>query len=251
MLASRLTKEGEKTYYFGYPNYDSPTGRIIGLAYLGKKYLGEYLVDENKNKVMESMSAYLTSSHDKEIVEKALLEVSKEIVGWFKEGAVNVDPKIASAYYAIDRAYNASKVEEMLKSGNVVMDRYIYSNMGHQGGKIKTSKERKEFYDWNLRLELEMFGLRKDDIRIFLHVPTIYTGLIKGEREEALDEHERSEEHLRNAEESYMQLINYYDFNTIDCLHQMSDPIKLSDVKTPDEIHEEVYNEVVKALKLR
>lgn len=252
MLADRLTKEGELSYYFGYPNYKSPTGRVVGLPYLGKSYLGEELIYEHKDAILKKLSSTLQEDYNEELALKALNIVAEEIgVGWFPEGAPNVPPKIASAFYAIDRAYNAGAVEKLLETGNVIMDRYIYSNMGHQGGKITSSKERKEFYDWNARLELEMFGLRKDDIRVFLHVPTIYTGILKGGREELLDEHERDENHLRNAENAYLELASQYNFETIDCLHQMSDPIKLSDVKTPEEIHEEVYDCVARKLKLR
>lgn len=252
MLAKRLTENGEKSYYYSYPNYKSPTGKIIGLAYLGKSYLGKEIIDSHKEEVLNRISKEIKNDHDKKLVEKALELVAEEFgVGWFPEGAINVDPKIAGAYYAIDRAYNASEVEELLKTGNVVMDRYIYSNMGHQGGKIKTTEERQEFYDWNRDLELKTFGLREDDIRLFLHVPTIYTGILKGGREESLDEHERSEKHLKNAEAAYLELASRYNFETIDCLHQMSDPIKLSDVKTPEEIHEEVYKRIERKLNLR
>lgn len=249
MLAARLTKEGEQSYYFGYPQYNTPTGRIVGLSYLGKPYLAEDLVNSHREDVLKQLGEIYKEGYDEELVNKAIDLVAKELgAGWFKEGAPNVPAKIASGLYVLDRAYNAHRVEELLKSGNVVMDRYIYSNMGHQGGKFKTTNGRLAFYDWNRKLELEMFGLRNDDMRLFLHVPTIYTGIIKGAREEALDEHERDEEHLRNAEKAYMELVNCYDFETIDCLHQMSDPIKLSDVKTPEEIHEEVYKRVIKKL---
>lgn len=66
-----------------------------------------------------------------------------------------------------------------------------------------------------------------------------------------MDEHEKDTEHLKNAESAYLELAKNYGFETIDCLHEMSDPINSSDVKTVDEIHEEVYNVVKRKLNLR
>lgn len=257
MLVDRLTSEGIKTYYYGYPNYDTPTGKIVGLAYLGKPYLGAELVNNHRDAVLENLREYYKSQYkekeyNEELVNRAIDELAREMgVGWFPEGAPNVDPKISSGLYALDRAYNKGAVDKLLEDGNVVIDRYIYSNMGHQGGKIQDSCERANFYDWNRDLELGMFGLREDDIRLFLHVPTIYTGIIKASRDEELDEHERDENHLRNAENAYLELARRFEFETINCLSRMSDPISLSDVKTPDEIHEEVYGYVSKKLNLR
>lgn len=252
LLAKRLTDEGEKSYYFAYPNYDSPTGKIIGLAYLGKSYLAEELINGHRKEVLDRLGNIYKDGFDIELVNKAIDLVAEEMgVGWFPEGADKVDPHIGGGYYAIDRAYNASRVEELLKTGNVIMDRYVYSNMGHQGGKMSTPEERKEYYEWNLYLEHNMYGLRKDDIRIFLHVPTIYTTLTKNGRSEALDEHEKNEEHLKNAESAYMELVELYNFETIDCLKKKSNPIHLSDIKSIEEIHEEVYNRVTRSLRLR
>lgn len=254
-LVERLSEEGCKTFYYNYPNYASPTGKIIGLPYLGKSYLGAELVNSHREKVVERLKEIYqktNKTYDEKIVDLAIDLMGEELgVGWFKEGALNVDPKIAGAYYTIDRAYNAPNVDKLLDEGNVVIDRYYYSNMGHQGGKIKSSKERKDYYEWNVRLEREMFGLPKEDIAIFLHVPTAYTAILKKARGEELDEHEKDTEHLKNAEKAYLELATNYGFETIDCLHEKSVPIKLSDVKTIDEIHEEVYNVVKRKLNLR
>lgn len=67
LLVQRLSKEGKKIERVSFPSYDTPTGKIVGGAYLGKSYIGE---------------------------------------GYFPEGAANVDPKVASLYYAADRRYN-------------------------------------------------------------------------------------------------------------------------------------------------
>lgn len=250
MLVDRLCKDGEQTYYYNFPHYSSPTGQIVGLSYLGKPHMGAELINSHREAVLNRMSQHCKLKHHRELINKAIDLIAEECgVGWFPEGAPNVDPKIASGYYVLDRAYSMGEVKKLLETGNVVMDRYLYSNFGHQGCKFSTLEERKAFYDWDFKLEYEMYEIPHEDIRIFLHVPTIYTAIIKESRAEKLDELERDEEHLKKAEETYLEIAEMYDFDTIYGLHQQSDPIQLSDVKTPEEVHEEVYRKVLQRLK--
>ena len=60
--------------------------------------------------------------------------------------ASEVSPYVASIFYACDR-YDASfKIRQWLKEGKIVVaDRYVGSNIGHQGGKIKNKDERLKF----------------------------------------------------------------------------------------------------------
>ena len=49
LLVQRLKKEGHKVERFGFPMYDTPTGKIIGGAYLGKEYIGEGVFSSNES----------------------------------------------------------------------------------------------------------------------------------------------------------------------------------------------------------
>ncbi len=179
MLIERLEKENIKCFRFSFPNYDSPTGKIVGGPYLGKSYICN---------------------------------------GWFSEGATNVDPKVSSLYFAADRKYNINKVEELLSNGvNVILDRYMYSNMAHQGGKIKDKDERLKMYEWLDKLEFGLLELPKADIKVFLHMPYEVSLKLKSNRKEALDEHELSKNHLLMAETAYKEIAGLYDFKTIEC----------------------------------
>ena len=165
--------------YFAFPNYDSPTGKIIGGPYLGKSYIGEC---------------------------------------WFPEGAVEVDPKIASLYYAADRKYNIDMINSLLDAGyNVILDRYFYSNMAHQGGKINDKEERFKMYKWIEDLEINLLQLPIPDIKIFLHVPYEVSLEIRKNRKEKFDQHESDSNHLLNAERAYLEIANNYNFKTIEC----------------------------------
>ncbi|MDE2019428.1 MAG: hypothetical protein KGJ13_03705 [Patescibacteria group bacterium] len=59
--------------------------------------------------------------------------------------AETVGPYRASLFYGLDRFDAAlKKMNQWLADGRIVIaDRYVGSNMGHQGGKIKTKEERK------------------------------------------------------------------------------------------------------------
>ncbi|MBE6144012.1 MAG: thymidylate kinase [Firmicutes bacterium] len=190
---------------FSFPNYDSPTGKIVGGPYLGKNYIDK---------------------------------------SWFYEGASNVDAKVASLYYAADRKYNLKEIVKALDYGiNVVLDRYSYSNMAHQGGKLETKLEREELYDWIEKLEFELLELPTPDIRVFLHMPYKGTMILKGNRsEDTIDEHEKNEEHLKRAEMAYFEIADRFDFHIIECMEN-------DKIKRIDEIQEELSDFVLKEIK--
>ena len=203
LLVEKLENVGIKCVRFSIPQYDTPTGKIVGGPYLGKKYIYK---------------------------------------SWFSEGASNVNPKVSSLYYAADRKYNINKIEALINSGvNVILDRYMYSNMAHQGGKIKDKKERLDMYKWSEKLEFDLLELPKADIRIFLHMPYDVSLILKQNRPEGLDGHEKSKEHLILAENAYKEIAYLYNFKTIECSID-NNPRKIKD------INEELYNYVIKNL---
>ena len=198
LLEKRLTDEGLKCIRFSFPMYDSPTGRIVGGAYLGKPEIGP---------------------------------------SFFEEGAVNVDPHVVCLYYAADRKYHMAKIEEYVKKGYyVILDRYTTSNLAHQGSKIKDDDERFNMYQWIDKLEYWLLKLPKPDITIFLHVPFENTIELRKNRE-FIDEHEKSEEHLKNAEKAYVELSELYHWDKIEC-------IRNGKLRTIEDINDEVYSVV-------
>lgn len=233
-----------------YPRYDSPTGKIVGWPYLGKSYIPDEMIDKAIKKIVDGKKIPADKlSFLSDIIDELKVELS---VGWFKDGADSVDPRVASLYYAADRLAHQPEVEYLINQGcNVVLDRYVYSNSAHQGGKKATPEERNAIYDWNEKFEFELLGLLPADLRLFLHMPTEYANLIKALRAEKLDEHEKNQEHLYHAERAYLELIKKYDFDTIECVNKTQEEPILSDVKSIEEISEEVYSVVKRNLTLR
>lgn len=203
-LVDRLNLENINAIYLTFPMYDTPTGKIIGGPYLGKEYICE---------------------------------------GWFNEKAYNVDPLVASAYYAADRRYNFSKIENYLNNDTtVICDRYVDSNMAHQAGRELDKNKRLKLYKKIEILEHEIMELQKPDFTIFLHLPWEYSKKALELREEKPDQLESSYETLKNAETAYLEIAKMHNYYTIECM-------KGETRKTVDEIHEEVYTLVKKLIK--
>ncbi len=83
--------------------------------------------------------------------------------------AEKVGPLIPSIFYAADR-YDASfEIKKWLEEGKIVIsNRYVSSNMAHQGGKIKSKEKRQKFFDCLYKLEYELFKIPKPDLSLIL-----------------------------------------------------------------------------------
>lgn len=209
ILEHNLTNKGYKVKRFSFPQYEEGTGKIIGGAYLGKTEIGECV---------------------------------------FAEGAVNVDPIVASLYYAADRRYSFLKTieEEMEKNDVIILDRYVTSNLGHQGSKIHDKDKQDKFFDLIFELEYKICELPESDITIFLHMPLEATKSLKKNRA-SLDQHEQNDEHLKQAELTYLRLYKKYGWKYINCLRETYKDF--SSIKTPEEIFSDIFGIVSEALK--
>ena len=195
LLEQNLQKMGKECIRFEFPMYDTPTGKIVGRDYLGKKEMG---------------------------------------VSLFTEGSMNVDPHVVCLYYAADRKYNLSKIEEYIKKDYyVILDRYTTSNLAHQGSKIQDKDNRFDMYQWIDKLEYWLLQLPKPDKTIFLHVPFETALTIRTNKEGK----ETSEESLKRAEEAYLELTELYNWDKIECVQNKT-------LKSIDEIQQEILNKI-------
>ena len=211
LLSNKLNEIGMKTQIVSFPVYDSPTGRIFGACYLGKP---------------DMCDKYLNNEY-----------------GWFKEGASNVNPMIASLYAAADRKYNIEYINKLLDSGiNVIMDRYVYSNMAHQACKLLNKEEQEKFIKKLEMLEFEVLELLKPDITILLYVPVNVSAVLKSKRVEKGDQHENDLDYLKRAEDVYLLLKDRYNFKLIECTND-------NEMRTIEDINEELLDKVLEIEK--
>ena len=201
---AKFKEMGINIYNYSFPMYDTPTGKIVGGPYLGKLHIGD---------------------------------------GWFKEGAPNVDALTASAYYTADRRYNIGLINKHLENGDIViLDRYVESNMAHQGGKLKSKEEREKMYQKLDTLEFDIMELPRPDAVIFLYMPYEYAAILKKNRDESPDQHESNKSHLKQAEIAYLELTEKYGYIKITC-------VKDDIIRTIDDISNEVVLKIKEVIK--
>lgn len=160
--------------------------------------------------------------------------------------AEEIGPYRASVFFAIDRYAASNKIKTWLSEGKIVIaNRYVGSNMGHQGGKIKDEAERKKFFDWDYELEYTIFQIPKPDVNIVLHVTPEISQMLVDKKEARVylqgkkrDIHEDDLEHLKNAEIAYLQIArDYPEFTLIECVEN-------GELQTPEIIHEKIYTPI-------
>ena len=128
-------------------------------------------------------------------------------------GVGQVDPYLVALLFAGDRAGFAPQIRQWLAGGRaVVLDRYVYSNVGYQCAKLPAGEQRDRLMRWILDLEFGYYGIPRPDVSLFLDVPFAFTekklsevregddrDYLKGER----DIHEASLDLQRRVREVY------------------------------------------------
>lgn len=83
-----------------------------------------------------------------------------------------VHPQLVALLFAEDRHGAAPAIKATLQSGgNVLLDRYVYSNIAYQCAKIADQDEADRLRDWIFTTEYKTFELPIPDLNIFLDVP--------------------------------------------------------------------------------
>jgi len=154
----------------------------------------------------------------------------------------------ASVFYAADRFDGGLNIRKWLKEGYIVIaDRYFASNIGHQGGKIKTKNEREKFFHWLYNFEYKLFKIPKPTISFLLMMPPRVAQKLKmivaKKKGGKLDIHEKNLIHLKNAERAYLHATKIFpkDFRIIESMHDKK-------LRSPNNIHQEILEQVQKLL---
>lgn len=103
-----------------------------------------------------------------------------ELIARFLRGELGagdrVDPYLVALLFAGDRADAAAQLREWLAAGEaVVLDRYVYSNVGYQCAKLPEGPSREALRRWILDLEFGYYGIPRPDVSLFLDVPFDFT----------------------------------------------------------------------------
>ncbi|MBX4201516.1 hypothetical protein KW803_01290 [Candidatus Saccharibacteria bacterium] len=155
--------------------------------------------------------------------------------------AAKISPYTASLFYALDRYEAAKEIRRELDKGRVVLcNRYVGSNMAHQGSKFDDPVEQRGFFVWEDNLEFQLLNIPRPDINLFLRVPAeVSYELIRNKSARSYtskthDEHEGDIEHLKRSVATYDLLCQLFpkDFSAIECSknNQMLDIPEISNL---------------------
>lgn len=165
-----------------------------------------------------------------------------------------VPAEAASIFYAADRYITYKKeIEEVYnrKDEVILFDRYVSSNIIHQGAKKLqevdgSSEEIKEkslssFIEWLDDFEHEKLKIPRPDLVIFLNVPTEFTIKMREQRAnkitggEKQDIHESDTNHLKMANKSGLMAAKLLNWKVIECVNGDT-------LRSIDDIADEIFN---------
>lgn len=165
---------------------------------------------------------------------------------------IQVDPRLASVLYAADRFEASKKIKKWLDEGFCVLaDRFVSANQIHQGGKIRSVKDRGDFLEWLDEMEHKVFEIPRPDKVIYLDVPFEVSqkwlkkkvaqrkkGYLKGRKDVAED----NLQHLKDSRNAALYLVrNNKNWYKITCCSGMV-------CMLPEQVHEHVWKQVKKFL---
>ncbi|MBE6233411.1 MAG: dTMP kinase [Bacteroidales bacterium] len=140
----------------------------------------------------------------------------------------NVHPQLVALLFAEDRHGAAEQMKEVLdKGGNILLDRYVYSNIAYQCAKLESREEADSLREWIFNTEYGSFGLPVPDLNIFLDVPIGFVesrlrnqrkGTDRDYLEGSQDIHEADMEFQKRVRDIYREMCSRDEsFIRIDC----------------------------------
>lgn len=152
-----------------------------------------------------------------------------------------VHPQLVALLYAEDRHGASEQMKATLKEGgNILLDRYVYSNVAYQCAKASDLVQKQELRDWIMDVEYGDFTLPKPDLNIFLDVPLSFveqklkasrTGNDRDYLEGNKDIHEADMDFQKKVRDVYVeQCQRDEDFIRIDCSDEFGQMLSPEDI---------------------
>jgi dTMP kinase len=168
-----------------------------------------------------------------------------KMVGQFLNGEFgrlgDVDAHFSALLYAGDRMEAKEELESALEKGRVVVaDRYVASNLAHQGARVEPAR-REAFLKWLRELEYNVHKIPAEELIVLLRVPAAQAQRLveqKGRREYTRMKKDLQEADLKHLEEAagvYDRLAKEPNWLTIECFDAAAGKLR-----APQEIHEEL-----------
>lgn len=161
----------------------------------------------------------------------------------------SIGPYECSWFYALDRFDAAPKIKKALQQGKLIIaNRFTASNMGHQAAKLKTLKERKDYWRWIMENEFKNLAIPRPTLNIILHVPAevaqklvdkkVARKYIKGKKRDLA---EQNLDHQQKTEQVYIQLAKHFpkEFKLVPCAPK-------GDILSIETVHAKIWSVIDK-----
>lgn len=224
------------------------SGKLIvmeGVDGSGKETQARLLCDRLTQEGMEPLKV---SFPDYQSPSSALVKMY--LAGEFGKSAEDVNPQVASCFYALDRfaSYRTAWGKEYEAGRLIVADRYTTSNMVHQASKLADLGEKDRFLDWLWNFEYGICGLPQPDCVIFLDMPPELALTLTSKRNNKItgkqqkDIHEQDESYLLASYENAKYVAQKYGWDAVACAEE-------GRICSREEIARQVFEAVLRALK--
>lgn len=148
-----------------------------------------------------------------------------------------------SLFYALDRFAAGEGIRKELEAGKIVLcDRYIGSNMAHQGQKLPSQEERTKYFSWLHEIEYDILGIPKPDENIVLSIPADLSVKLMAQRDQSKnsvigDIHEADVNHLERSVRTYREICDLFpeEFYLVDCAENGT-------LRSIEDIHQQIIN---------
>jgi len=160
-----------------------------------------------------------------------------------------VHPFLASVLYAADRFESKSMLNDALQQSDIVVcDRYVPSNLAHQGAKLDGA-ERDELLRTIERIEFDVFALPPPSLVVLLDVPVeiaqrnIAAKKPRNYTDKAADLQEADAEYLQRVRDVYLQIA------ARDPLWRRVDSARAGQQRSIAEISDDIFNQVLSTMR--
>lgn len=141
-----------------------------------------------------------------------------------KKWASQLNPRAVAFLFGLDRWLAKPMITGWLKQGQtVVLDRYTYSSLAHQGAK------QKNLIDWIYWLEFKVFRMPLPDKVIYLKIdPAVSRRLMAGRNKDLA---EADFKYQQATAKLYQALAKKYHFTVINCVDNKNRLLSKDDVR--------------------
>ncbi|MET0980023.1 MAG: hypothetical protein ABWX90_02085 [Candidatus Saccharimonadales bacterium] len=157
--------------------------------------------------------------------------------------ANSVHPELGILPYALDRFAASADIRShlALPDSLVIADRYMASNLAHQGTKIHDANDRHAFYERTMNTEYGILGIPRPTKNIVLLMPTDLAqsnvdkkdASIRGYTTLKRDVHEADASHLDRAKANYEELCELYprEYTAVKCTNKNGGMRSIEDIQ--------------------